>query len=435
MRRLLVPFLGVLALAVPALAHAAPPPVTWCGSDEVATDRVPSLEPSSPNLVRVLYAVPADGADRFFSLASGIATDATAIDAWWRGQDGARTLRFDRYPFPGCSVRFGDLDLGFVRLPRPASGYLGDPTPAVALDADLAGLSPPATQKTIVYFDGPIRDDRICGETDYGPTMTGGRFGFAYVYLQSGCELGPPGAGETALVAAHELIHNLGAVPDEAPHSCPESPPHVCDSSADIMWTFLGVGETLDVVLLDVNHDDYYAHAGAWWDVQDSAWLVHLPYRRLHVVIEGSGSLAEVPATLECPRGCDVELEDGFQVQLAPVSEPGSLFAGWTGDCGGTAPTCALTMDAPKSVTARFVQVRRLAVSVHGRGRVTSRPAGISCPGRCAGSFASGTAITLAARPVRGYRFAGWSGACRGRGGCVVRLDRDVRVTAAFRRT
>jgi hypothetical protein len=195
------------------------------------------------------------------------------------------------------------------------------------------------------------------------------------------------------------------------------------------------VGETLDVVLLDVNHDDYYAHSGPQWDVQDSTWLVHLPYRRLHAAVEGSGSLVETPATLECARGCDADLEDGLQVQLTAVPEPGWLFTGWSGDCSGAAPLCALTMDAPKTVTAQFAQARRLAVAVRGRGRVTSRPGGISCPGRCAQTFAPGTAVTLVARALRGYRFAGWSGACRGARGCTVRLDGNLRVSALFRRT
>jgi len=193
-------------------------------------------------------------------------------------------------------------------------------------------------------------------------------------------------------------------------------------------------GETLDVALLDVNHDDYYAHSGTWWDVQDSGWLVHLPYRRLHARFDGEGSLAARPPTLACAGGCDVDLEDGLQLELVAAPASGWLFAGWSGDCAGVSTSCAVTMSADRSVTARFVAARRLGISVRGRGRVTSRPAGIACPRTCAATFASGTLVTLVARPARGRRFAGWSGSCRGRRACTLRLQRDALVAARFTR-
>ncbi|TML84193.1 MAG: hypothetical protein E6G08_17890 [Actinobacteria bacterium] len=72
-------------------------------------------------------------------------------------------------------------------------------------------------------------------------------------------------------------------------------------------------------------------------------------------------------------------------------------------------------------------------VTVAGKGRVTSSPAGISCPGSCSHAFAAGTSVRLAARPARGRRFAGWSGACSGRGACTMRADRVRAVRATFR--
>src|SRR5207302_3481328 len=78
--------------------------------------------------------------------------------------------------------------------------------------------------------------------------------------------------------------------------------------------------------------------------------------------------------------------------------------------------------------------LRRLKVSKRGSGRgsVTSSPAGINCGARCSHSFANGRPVTLTAISVRGSGFAGWSGACSGRGACRVRMAADRTATARF---
>ena len=80
-------------------------------------------------------------------------------------------------------------------------------------------------------------------------------------------------------------------------------------------------------------------------------------------------------------------------------------------------------------------QLYRLGVTVTGRGKgsVTSRPAGISCPRACSESYAGGTSMTLTATPS-GSRFTGWGGDCQQAGtkrSCVVDMtaDRSVNVT------
>ena len=44
------------------------------------------------------------------------------------------------------------------------------------------------------------------------------------------------------------------------------------------MYPFIGDG-SLSAKLLDPGRDDYYGHAGAWTDSQDSPWLVRLDGR------------------------------------------------------------------------------------------------------------------------------------------------------------
>jgi N-acyl-D-amino-acid deacylase len=74
-----------------------------------------------------------------------------------------------------------------------------------------------------------------------------------------------------------------------------------------------------------------------------------------------------------------------------------------------------------------------LSVTVSGPGSVTSVPSGVSCPSTCKRRLPATTTVDLSAHPgsARG-KFAGWSRACSGSGGCRITLDADVSVTATF---
>lgn len=67
-----------------------------------------------------------------------------------------------------------------------------------------------------------------------------------------------------------------------------------------------------------------------------------------------------------------------------------------------------------------------------GTGVVTSSPTGISCGLNCAGSFPTGTSVTLLATAAPGSIFSGWSGPCSGTGACVVSAASANEVTARF---
>jgi hypothetical protein len=423
LRRLLLAACAA-ALAVPAAVSARPAPVTWCGNDEVADNRVPEFEVSSADQVRFVYAIPSDGADNFGAYASGIATDAAWIDAWWRTQDPSRTPRFDLYPFPGCTSRAGSIDIGFVRLPHDTA-YYRSPGMFQRLNTDVGGILPDS-EKTILYYDGAVSESRVCGQSPSNQSL-GNRFGVSYIYLQSACGLTPPGAGTSAEVAAHELIHNLGALPAGAANPCLGDYGHPCDSPTDILYPFLKPASTLDDVVLDYSRDDYYGHSGTWWDVQDSVWLTHLPQFPLTVTVDGSGTVVARTdtTTFPCDTGCaDLALDGDLKVTVSAVPADGWRVGGWSGACTAPALTCAVTMTAPASVHVTFVRDPVLvSLRVAGRGRVTSAPRGIACTGACSHSFKPGTVVRLTAAPLRGFRFMGWSGACTGRGRCELPAD------------
>lgn len=72
-----------------------------------------------------------------------------------------------------------------------------------------------------------------------------------------------------------------------------------------------------------------------------------------------------------------------------------------------------------------------LNVTLAGTGSGTVTGSGISCPGSCAQSYASGTVVTLTAKPAAGSTFTGWS-TCPGTGTCASALTADRTVVATF---
>ena len=73
-----------------------------------------------------------------------------------------------------------------------------------------------------------------------------------------------------------------------------------------------------------------------------------------------------------------------------------------------------------------------LTVTRSGPGSVKSSPGGIACGAACAHAFTAGSSVTLTATPAAGATFAGWSGACSGKGSCSVSMSGDRAVKAAF---
>ncbi|MFO1412435.1 MAG: IPTL-CTERM sorting domain-containing protein [Burkholderiales bacterium] len=154
----------------------------------------------------------------------------------------------------------------------------------------------------------------------------------------------------------------------------------------------------------------------------------------LSVVTSGGGAVTSAPSGIQCGSACTASFPSSANVVLTAAPAGGGVFAGWSGACSGTAATCTVPMSQLRKVGATFAAATAPTVSVTGGvgGTVTSVPGGVDCGTRCVASFASGTAVTLVARPQPGYRFGGWTGACSGTQACDLTLATNAAVAATF---
>lgn len=150
----------------------------------------------------------------------------------------------------------------------------------------------------------------------------------------------------------------------------------------------------------------------------------------------GSGSVTSSPSGLDCGSDCLGGYAIGSSVTLTAVANSGSMFASWGGACSGITPSCVLSVDAAKSVTANFATqpttTFTLTTARAGNGSGTITGPGINCGPDCSESYASGTTVTLQASPGSGSNFASWGGACSGNGACTITISAATSVTATF---
>ncbi|HVU79493.1 MAG TPA: hypothetical protein VHC67_18100 [Gaiellaceae bacterium] len=396
MRRLLVVGAAFAALWCAPGAFAS----TWCGTGSATVDRPDVV---TGQQIHAIVALPADAPDTFVDDANHLQTDVDSINAWWVTQDATREPRWDVATYPGGSC----LDISFVRLPDPTATYSvatsgQASTTYQRVGGYLRSVGYSSSYKDyLVYVDGfGEATDPVCG-TGAGDFDVGG--GFAMVWLRA---CGVP----TDAVAAHEVLHELGALPAGAPHPCPGDSGHPCDSPTDVLYPYAS-GGPLTSYVLDFNHDDYYAHSGTWNDIQDSFFmhLLGVPSVPLNVALSGGAGdvKSDVPG-VDCTAACTTQWDPQWHVDLTASPSARSRFLRWSGACAG-AGDCALTLDAAKNVTAvfgpKFVPVR---VRVSGKGAV-------ACAPRCSTSFLAGSALRLTAHAAKGWKFTGWSGACKGK--------------------
>ncbi len=393
----------------------------WCGS-AAQSDRVPNVVAGNP--IHWIYLIPSDGPDDLARVAGAMQSDADEIDGWWRGQDPTRVPRNDVARF-SCGDQ---LDISTARSTRSSAQLtpLGGRFAAIADTVARAGFTSTQT-KYLVFYDGPIDDDNVCGQG--GSDGTG--FGVAVVYYRSCVGV------STAAVAAHEFLHTIGAVPSGAPHECTgDDNGHTCDDARDLMYPAIG-GDPLSAKILDPGRDDYYGHPSSWLDTQDSAWLIRLDSQTpLALTISGPGSVKSDVPGLQCAASCTTTWNTGQRLTLTGVPRAGSKLVRWSGACSGKG-LCNAAVTAGATVSALFAPARfRLSVSVAGQGTVRSSRAGITCRPRCTASFPSFTPVRLTAIAVKGWTLRSWSGACKGaEKTCTVPMTAASAARAVFARS
>lgn len=169
---------------------------------------------------------------------------------------------------------------------------------------------------------------------------------------------------------------------------------------------------------------------------------------------DGAGSVTSDPAGISCDRDstgddgtCDEEFFFGQTVTLTATPEADSTFAGWSGACTGSSPTCTLAVTDALEATATFV-IGSNYVSVEKTGDGAARgvvfgtlvgsetAGGIDCGTTCVGTFEVGSQVQLVASALSGGSFAGWDpdGVC-GEAGleptCIVDITGDPIVARA----
>ncbi|MBK8012006.1 MAG: hypothetical protein IPK13_11705 [Deltaproteobacteria bacterium] len=142
--------------------------------------------------------------------------------------------------------------------------------------------------------------------------------------------------------------------------------------------------------------------------------------RKRHQVLlgrqgDGQGHVRSLDGALECGERCSASIPSGTTLMLEATPLAGSTFAGWSGDCSGSGPTCRLTVDETRVVGAAFDLGKvSLSVSVSGDGEGVLRTADglIACPGRCSASYDVGTSVRLEAYADQKSFLGEWTGAC-----------------------
>lgn len=158
----------------------------------------------------------------------------------------------------------------------------------------------------------------------------------------------------------------------------------------------------------------------------------------------GQGLVSSASAGVNCTiagglstGSCVVTVASGTAVTLTPSPDANSGFAGWSGACTGSS-ACTLTVESNTAVTAAFVPLRTLSVSVGGSGfGEVSGPAGLRCGNgatACTARVNEGAVVSLSTTARSGSVFTGWTGACSGAGSCDVTMTGAKSVGANFDR-
>jgi hypothetical protein len=162
----------------------------------------------------------------------------------------------------------------------------------------------------------------------------------------------------------------------------------------------------------------------------------------------GSGTVASLPAGIDCGSTCSASYTSGTLVTLTAQADTGSVLSGWIG-CGSTSGnSCSITITADVTITAVFVAgtTRKYMLTAmkkkinRGDGTVQSEDLSIDCGTTCKHPYFKGTTITLTATADSGSTFTGWGPItlnrkkinCSGTGPCTITMDAAKTIRATF---
>lgn len=148
------------------------------------------------------------------------------------------------------------------------------------------------------------------------------------------------------------------------------------------------------------------------------------------------GAIVSDTSSIDCGSICSAIYIYPADVVLSAVPASGYTFTGWSGDCATSSPlNCKVTVNTRKTVTANFATSYIVTVTNSNKagGTVTSADGRIDCGANCSVGYASGTSVTLTAKPAGGFSFTGWSGACVGTAAsCTIAATSAKTITANF---
>ena len=149
----------------------------------------------------------------------------------------------------------------------------------------------------------------------------------------------------------------------------------------------------------------------------DTVQISHGATATLSITTSGPGSV-----TLSPPGGTYLV---GQTVTVTAVPNSGAAFTGFTGALTGTTNPQNVVMNTNKSVTASFVNLANLTVTINGPGSVTLSPPG--------GAYLPGTLVTLTAVPGANAVFTGWGVALSGSANPTsLTVNANTTVSASF---
>lgn len=157
----------------------------------------------------------------------------------------------------------------------------------------------------------------------------------------------------------------------------------------------------------------------------------------LTVTLAGSGTgtvRSDLPGIV-CPSDCSEDFAARTKVTLTATADANQQFDGWSGACAGSTPTCTVLMTSAQTVTARFVNHRRLTIVTSGSGTgVVTTPDGlINCGTACAADYPPNTSVTLTVTPTPDSYVQNWTSPCLSYvSTCTIVLDTDRSLTVTY---